>query len=192
MKKKIYFDNKIDTDIDFIIDIHGGKIRNFKGYNMHDSMLEALLSGGLVENGVIRLINIETKSDFTLEKLTKYDKEKFGIKANYRISSKEILQYILRGAYIKLNFFEHVRINFDKKETVFHRMKISEKIAFAVIISLPLLLIDYGLNRLDRLNIKSPNPSLKTINHDTIIPAEKAKNHSTKQKKLDLDTLSRR
>jgi len=190
MKKKLYFDNKIDTDIDFIIEIHGGKIRNFKGYNMHDAMLDALLNGKT--DGEIRLINIETKSDFTLEKLTKYDKRKFGIKANYRINSKEISQYILRGAYIKLNFIEHTRLKFDKKETVFHRMKITEKIAYAVIISIPLLLIGYGLNNFDKLNIYSPKPSLKTTNHDTIMPTKKEKSHSTKQEKLDLDSLSRK
>ena len=192
MKKKLYFDNKINTDIDFIIEIHGGKIRNFKGYNMHDSMLEALFSGGLVENGKIRLINLETKSDFTLEKLTKYDKKKFGIKANYKINSKEISQYILRRAYIKLNFIEYARLKFDKKETVFHRMKITEKIAYAVIISIPLLLIGYGLNNFDKLNTNSPKPSLKTTNHDTIMPTKKEKSHSTKQEKLDLDSLSRK
>ena len=134
MKKKLYFDNKIDTDIDFSIEIHGGKIRNFKGYNMHDVMLDALLNGKT--EGEIRLLNIETKSDFTLEKLTKYDNRKFGISANYRIESKEISQYTLRGAYVKLNFIEYTQLKFDKKETVFHNMNITEKIITAFIFPL--------------------------------------------------------
>lgn len=147
MKKKLYFDKKIDTDIDFYIEVHGGKIRNFKGYNMHDTLIEALLNGGIVENREIRLLNIETKSDFTLEKITKYDKKKFGVKAKYWINSKEISQYILRNAYVKLNLLEYAKIKFDKKETVFHRMNFSEKFISFVLFPSIILLLTFYLNK---------------------------------------------
>ena len=190
MKKKLYFDNKIDTDIDFIIEIHGGKIRNFKGYNMHDAMLDALLNGKT--DGEIRLLNIETKSDFTLEKLTKYDKKKFGIKANYRINSKEISQYILRGAYIKLNPIEKTRINFSKKETVFHEVKLKQLIVIGMFVTLPVGLLIVYLSNPTIFQKNSPNPSLKIINQDSIDAIKKATTVSTKAIKLDRDSLSRK
>ena len=192
MKKKLYFNNKINNDIDFYIEIHGGKIRNFKGYNMHNTMIEALLNGGIVENGEIRLLDIETKSDFTLEKITKYDKNKFGIKANYRINSKEISQYILSGAYIKLCLLEKILINFSKKETVFHEVKIKQLIIIGLFVTLPIGLLIAYLSKLNVLEENSPNPNLKITNQDSIEAVKKASPVSTKDIKLDRDSLSRK
>jgi|GEM_PF-3471776 len=192
MKKKLYFDNKIDTDIDYSIEIHGGRIRNFKGHNMAESMIKTILNGGIIDDEIIKPLDIEKDFEFTIEKIKKYDKIKFGIKGNYIIKSKAISQYILVKTYIKLNLIEKFKIDYSKGETVFHKMNLLEKIITTFIFPLIIGLIIFYLTVYStKENKKDTKPTLNSANQQ-INDIKKANSHSNQQIKLDRDSLSRK
>jgi hypothetical protein len=67
-------------------------------------------------------------SPFQLSKLTRYDQKLIQTKANYQIVSNDLMTYLGQDAYIKLNFFEKFGIMYAKKEDIFHKMNLTQKL----------------------------------------------------------------
>ena len=183
MIKKLYFDKTWQLNCNLTIEIIDGKIRKYNGGNF----TPAILLGGSVKREIFEL-----KSDFTLEKVHRYDRKKSGIDANYRIECGELFNKLIKPCYIRLNPIEKFIIDYSKKETIFHEVKLKQLIVIGLFVTLPIGLLIFYLSNPNVFQKNSPNPSLKTINHVTTTPTNKAKIQSIKQPKLERDSLSRK
>lgn len=128
MKKKLYFEKKSNITKSYSIEIIDGKIR--------------MIYGGLIMYSPILNVHnaekeIQTKEDFTLNKVSKYDKKILGIDANYKIISSVTTVAINEFAYIKLSALEKFYIDFKKKETFLHEHEIKKMIIISLIITMP-------------------------------------------------------
>jgi hypothetical protein len=127
MKKDLYFDKTWQLK-HLSIEIINGKIRKYHGGNF----TPAILFGGSVP-----LKTFELKSDFTLEKIHRYDRKNSGIHANYRIECPELLQKLLKPCYIRLNPIEKFIIDYSKKESFIQKAEIKKMIVVSLIVTIP-------------------------------------------------------
>ena len=76
MRKKLYFDKTVSLHTSMFILIKNGKIREFDGADL----TPAIFSGKPITYEIY-----ETNTDFELIKVSKYDRKKQNINANYQI-----------------------------------------------------------------------------------------------------------
>jgi hypothetical protein len=191
MKKKLYFSN-LDTDIEHYIEIHNGKLRKYVGLNSTTLFIASFSTVKSIDIDKSAILNLDIKSDFKLTKLNSYDKKEIKTEANYKIESHEINQYVFGDAFIKLNLFEKILIDYSKKETVFHEIKFKQLIVIGLFVTLPIGLLIVYLGNPNILQKNSPNPNLKITSQDSINAIQKATTISTKTIKLERDSLSRK
>ncbi len=158
MKKKHFFKENIQLkSIEFKILIDHGKIREFEGFHL----LQAMLVGGRVEIKTFYL-----NSDFELVKVTKYDQYKLKLKANFQIKSHELDSYLAQDVFIKLNFFEKLKIDYAKNEDVFHKMNLTQRLLILILITIPgAILIALITNKCDRLKLNDNRDKTQIEKH---------------------------
>jgi len=127
MKKNLYFDKTWQLK-HLSIEIINGKIRKYHGGNFTPSVLFG---------GSVPLKTFELKSDFTLEKVNKYDRKNSGIDANYKIECPELFQKLLKPCYVRLNPIEKFRIDYSKKESFIQKAEIKKYIFVSLIVTIP-------------------------------------------------------
>jgi hypothetical protein len=177
MRKKLYFDKTFSIGIPMYILIDNGKIREFDGANFVTFFLKGM-------NPKFKLFKLN--SDFSLERVSKYDKKKNGINANFKIICADLFSNILKETYIRLNPLEKFIIDYSKKETIFHNMNFTQKLLIAILITIPTAIVVTQFKSCNQVNI----PSLKTSNHAINTAISKADTVSTHTSKLDRDSLS--
>jgi len=126
MKKKLYFDKTWQLK-HLSIEIINGKIRKYHG----GDFTPAILFGGSV-----KMETFELKSDFTLEKVLRYDRKKSGIDANYRIECGELFKKLIKPCYIRLNPIEKFIIDYSKKESFIQKAEIKKMIIVSAFVSI--------------------------------------------------------
>lgn len=147
MKKRLFFDKTVDfEDLKLFILISGGKVREYHGFDLASSFISAVIPNSNTNENDLNYKVFEMNADFKLEKVSRYDKRKNNIKGNYKIDCFELTEKTLKDVYIKLNILEKFNYDYIKKQTVFHKMKLKQKIVYLIFISIPLLLIGYLLN----------------------------------------------
>lgn len=163
MKKRLYFDNTFRIGFKMYIKIHDGKIREYYGADFG----VATMIGGSVSPELFK-----TKSDFKIEKVSKYDKKEHEINANYKIISDYLFQNTFKPTYIKLNPIDKFRIDYSKKESFLQTSEIKKMIivsAFvSIFVTIPTSLITNLLsnqNKTERINenksvVKSDSTSI--------------------------------
>jgi len=186
MRKKLFFDDTFRINRSMYILIDNGKIREYDGANF----IPFILNGTPQPEFKIFEIN----SDFELVKLSKYDQKKLNINANYKVDCHYLLSKLLKDSHIKLNPIEKFRIDYSKKESVFHKMNFNQKLIAFICFSLLPLLIGFTWNYFAKIDSKteqtqSPKPDSTTINQDRKVPTIKADTVSDNTIKLDLDSL---
>jgi hypothetical protein len=177
MRKKLYFDKTVSLITPMYILIDNGKIREFEGADL----TPAIFSG----KSVIYETHY-TNSDFEIIKLSKYDRKKQEINANYQIKSNYLFSNFIKDTYINLNFFEKFLIDYDKKQSVFHKMNFNQKlISTLFFVTIPFLFTvtwNYFENKSKKIEaIQSPKPDSTKINQEIKIPKIKADTISTQK-----------
>ncbi len=128
MIKKLYFDKTWQLNNHLTIEIINGKIRKYNGGNY----TPAILFGGSVKREIFEL-----KTDFTLEKIHRYDRKKSGIAANYRIDCMELTQKLLKPCYIRLNPIEKFIIDYSKNESFIQKAEIKKMVIVSLLVTIP-------------------------------------------------------
>jgi hypothetical protein len=177
MRKKLYFDKTVSLITPMYILIDNGKIREFEGADL----TPAIFSG----KSVIYETHY-TNSDFEIIKLSKYDRKKQEINANYQIKSNYLFSNFIKDTYINLNIFEKFLIDYDKKQSVFHKMNFNQKlISTLFFVTIPFLFTvtwNYFENKSKKIEaIQSPKPDSTKINQEIKIPKIKADTISTQK-----------
>lgn len=165
MKKDLYFDKTWQLKY-LSIEIIDGKIRKYHG----GDFTPAILFGGSVP-----LKTFELKSDFTLEKIHKYDRKKSGINANYKIDCPELFQKILKPCYIRLNPIEKFIIDYTKNESFIQKAEIKKMIivsAFvSIFVTIPTSLITNLLSNQNKKELINENKSVVKTDTTIVIKA---------------------
>lgn len=187
MRKKLHFDETFKIGRSLYILIDSGKIREYEGADF----MPLILHG----HPQPEFKTFELNSDFKLIKVSKYDRKKLNIKANYKVDCHYLMGKFLKDSYINLNVFEKFMIDYSKKESILHKMNFTQKILGLIFISIPLLFFGSLIKSCENQNPKndfdqSKKPDLITKNQDSIIAIKKADSVSTQTIKLDLDSLS--
>jgi len=114
MKKELHFDEIFDIGISMYILIENGKIRKYEGADFIPLMVYG--------KPQFEFKTFEIDSDFELIKLSKHERKKLNISANYRVECDYLFAKFIKHSYIKLNPFEKFKIDYSKKQTLFHKM----------------------------------------------------------------------
>lgn len=162
-----------------------GKIREFDGADFVPLILHGTPQPDFKTFGL--------NADFKLEKVSKYDRNKHDINANYKIICHELFSKCLKDTYIKLNWCSKFRIDYAKKEDVLHKMNFNQKlVSFIVFTTLPFLIgfsWKYLFTNTDEKGVDSVAPLIdkdfynihdSTSQNDTIV---------LPQSTIDTDTL---
>ncbi|SEE66423.1 hypothetical protein SAMN04487765_3678 [Tenacibaculum sp. MAR_2010_89] len=187
MRKKLYFDETFKIGRSLHILINNGKIREYEGADFMPLILHGQPQP--------EFKTFELNSDFKLIKVSKYDRKKLNIKANYQVDCHYLRGKFLKDSYIKLNVIEKFIINYSKKESILHKMNFNQKlISVLAFVTIPFLFMlgwNHFMNK-ESNDSKSqiPNPDSKTINQEIKTPIIKVDSVSTQTIKLDLDSLS--
>lgn len=167
MIKKLYFDKTWQLNCNLTIEIIDGKIRKYNGGNF----TPAILLGGSVKREIFEL-----KSDFTLEKVHKYDRKKSGIAANYKIECGELFNKLIKPCYIRLNPIEKFIIDYSKKESFIQKAEIKKMIivsAFvSIFVTIPTSLITNLLSNQNKTERIKENKSVVKTDTITVIKAK--------------------
>jgi len=184
MIKELYFDETIKIGRSLYILIDNGKIREYDGANF----IQFWLHG----HPQPEFKTFELNSDFKLIKISKYDRKKLNIKANYKVDSHDLISHLLKDCYIKLSHFEKFKIDYSKKESILHKMNFNQKlISVLAFVTIPFLfmLAFKSIGHNDSKKQKS-KPDLEIINQDIKVQTNKFDNVSDSKTKFDIDTLS--
>lgn len=147
MKKRVHFDETVKIDpIKIYILIENGKIREYHGINLTNVFVASIIPNPNIKEGDFDYKMVEMDEDFTLSKVGKYDRNNKGIKANYKIECHELFQFTFKEVYINLRIIDKFRIDYAKRQTIFHEMKFKQKIIYFLIFSIPTLFIGYLFN----------------------------------------------
>lgn len=158
MKKKLYFDETVNLDPDeLFIFIFNGKVREYHGYNLTSGFIAAVIPDVKLDKNDLDFKVFEFNAEFRLIKIGKYDRKKHGINANYKIDCRELFEKTLKDLYIRLNVFEKFKIDYDKGESILHRMKFREKLIYFLIFSIPSMVFGYYLNNWTKKTPESNN-----------------------------------
>ncbi|MDE5424118.1 hypothetical protein L3073_18035 [Ancylomarina sp. DW003] len=141
--------------IEISILIENGKIREYHGLNFTNYFVASMIPNPNIQEGDFDYKTIEMNEDFKLSKVAKYDSKKNGIKANYKVECHELYQSTFKDVYVNLNFIEKFRIDYAKKQTIFHEMKFKQKLVYFLLFSIPALFIAYLLNNSGKLTTKN-------------------------------------
>lgn len=187
MRKKLHFDETFKIGRSLYILIDSGKIREYEGADF----MPLILHG----HPQPEFKTFELNSDFKLIKVSKYDRKKLNIKANYKVDCHYLMGKFLKDSYINLNVFEKFMIDYSKKESILHKMNFNQKlISVLSFVTVPFLFMlgwNHFINKdSNDFQNQSPNPDSKTINQEIKTPIIKADSVSTQTIKLDLDSLS--
>jgi len=166
MKKRLYFDKTFNIGFKMYIEIHDGKIREYYGADF----VPAILHGGYVRPELHK-----TNSDFTIEKVSKYDKNELKIDANYKINSDYLFKNTLKPTYIKLNQIDKFRIDYSKKESFLQTAEIKKMIivsAFvSIFVTIPTSLITNLLSNQKKEERTNDNKSVVKTDSTTVTKA---------------------
>lgn len=163
MTKKLYFDKTWQLNCNLTIEIINGKIRKYDGGNF----TPAILLGGSVKREIFEL-----KSDFTLEKVHRYDRKKSGIDANYKIECGELFNKLIKPCYIRLNPIEKFIIDYSKKESFIQKAEIKKMIIVSLIVTIPTsILTTFLVNQL-QINKESTYKVATEVKTDTTTVAK--------------------
>jgi len=177
MKKRIYFDKTVDLESrKFYVVIHDGKVREYHGINLVTVFVVSMIPNPNRKKGDLEFKSFEMNADFKLIKVGKYDKKKYQIKAKYKIECKDLSDLTMKDAYVRLNFLERFIIDYDKKDTVFHRIKLKQQIVTTLFVAIPtaIIIMLFGLF-FKKDNNQSSNPSVNKVYNDTVIELKKEK-----------------
>lgn len=147
MKKKLYFDKTVNIDtFKLFIYIFNGKVREYHGFDLATGFIATVVPNVKLGKNDLDFKIFELNSEFQLIKIGKYDRKKHGIDANYKIECRDLFEKTLKDMYVRLNVFEKFKIDYDKGESILHRMKFKEKLVYFIIFSLPSMVFGYYLN----------------------------------------------
>lgn len=186
MKKKLYFGRNVIGLNKLKILIKNGKIREYYGTDFMGVMLYG--SKYKLDKYATHYIDEE----FKIEKVSKYDRKLDKIKANYKIDCKYLCSQFMFDPYIKLNIFEKLIIDFQKKESLFHKMKFSHYVVVFFCFTIPTILLTNKCDNKDQMNDqnKSPNPNSTINNQEIETDSTSADSISITIKPVDLGGLS--
>jgi hypothetical protein len=185
MRKKLFFDKTVSLHTPMYILIKNGKIREFDG---------ADLTPAIFRGKPITFEIHETNTDFELIKVSKYDRKKQNISANYQIKCNYLFSKFVKDTYIKLDLFDKFKIDYAKKQTVYHKMNFYQKIISFVVFGLLAFFakeiyqsIPNKENNIEQTHL--PKPESTTINQEMNVPKIKADTISTQKIKSESDSL---
>jgi hypothetical protein len=142
MKLNIQFDDniQIEHNMSVVIDSNG-KLREYSGIDF-----AKFLFG---HNTEYENKTFNFDSDFTLIKLSNYDIKKLNKAVNYQLDCSDLFQKTvgMTNVYLKLSFIQKFKIDYWKKETVFHKMNMTQKLLGLLLVSIPLTLFTFGIKQ---------------------------------------------
>lgn len=161
MRKRLYFDNTVKiSPYEVSVLIQNGRIREYYGFNFTNHFIASIIPNPNIQEGDLDYKTIEMDEDFTLSKVGKYDREKSGIKANYKIECHELFQLTLKDVYLRLNFFEKFIIDYAKKESIFHQVKFAQKLLIVLLLTIPTALF---ISQFKSCDGKSKNSKIESV-----------------------------
>jgi hypothetical protein len=206
MKLNIQFDDNIKIEnVSYVVIDSNGKVREYFGVDFSDIIINSLIGKSNSNDNSYSKYSFD--SDFTLIKLSDYDIAKFNKSVNYQLECPDLLQKTIgtTNLYLNLSFIQKFRIEYYKKETVFHKMNLSHSFIKLIAISIPLLLIGVLLKVLiqplttdskedansteKKEIIKAKKPDLKNIVQDNAGAIRKQQNILTQKLKCVGDSL---
>ncbi|WP_346863892.1 hypothetical protein [uncultured Draconibacterium sp.] len=107
---------------------------------------------------------------------------------NYQVIINELKGLCDCRYFVRLNPFEDFKLKWNKKETIFNRLKFYEKLLI-IILGIAAIFIPIYCSNQNNEQTNAPNPSLKTNSQAIIEPSTKAPIHEIQNSKSDSSRL---
>mgnify|MGYP000041116619 CR=1 FL=1 len=144
LRTQLYFRKNIQIPPTSILIDNNGRVREYKGWHL----LNLMFTGQYREQEIYKL-----DSDFELFKLSKYDQKEIGTVANYQLKCSGLENLLVQDTFVKLSLLDKFRIDYAKRESIFHKIKLNHLLAIAVFVTIPVALFVNSMQGCGKNNV---------------------------------------